>query len=189
MDGFEATKVIREREARLNAENGKRMHIPIIALTANVLEGFREKCLAEGMDDYLSKPFTKDQLRAMLTAWFFQKNEKGETLPAKACVSAMTEDPSRSTTVSRGCSVDLKALDNISALQREGKPDIVLQVVSLYLEDSSNLLQKIRSAVKEGNADALKKSAHALKSSSGNVGAQGLAELSKSIEAMSARIR
>jgi len=62
MDGFEATAVIRSRE-------GKERHLPICALTANAMEGDRERCLAAGMDDYLSKPVGLEKLREALERW------------------------------------------------------------------------------------------------------------------------
>ncbi len=63
MDGYEATRLIRERE------NGSGKHQTIIAMTADAMEGDRELCLQAGMDDYLSKPFTESDLRAMLARW------------------------------------------------------------------------------------------------------------------------
>ena len=63
MDGYEATRAIREGEA---AGEG---HVPIVALTAHAMEGDREVCLAAGMDDYLSKPYKPDELRAVLAKW------------------------------------------------------------------------------------------------------------------------
>jgi CheY-like chemotaxis protein len=62
MDGFEATKKIREKEA-------DRSHIPIIAMTANAMAGDRERCLAAGMDDYLSKPIDRQHLREALARY------------------------------------------------------------------------------------------------------------------------
>ena len=63
MDGFAATRAIRKAEIR----NGR--HIPIIAMTANAMEGDRETCLAAGMDDYISKPVTRDKLHDVLRRW------------------------------------------------------------------------------------------------------------------------
>jgi signal transduction histidine kinase/CheY-like chemotaxis protein len=63
MDGFEATKLIREREGATG------MHIPIVAMTAGAMKGDPEKCLAVGMDDYLAKPYTLDQLREKMQRW------------------------------------------------------------------------------------------------------------------------
>ncbi|MCK7499164.1 MAG: response regulator [Comamonadaceae bacterium] len=65
MDGFEATGEIRRRQR----EGRLRRTLPVVALTANAVEGDRERCIAAGMDDYLSKPFTRDQLAAVLARW------------------------------------------------------------------------------------------------------------------------
>ncbi len=70
MDGFAATKAIRAREDKQDSSpsfaNPHHNHVRIVALTADALAGDREECLVAGMDDYLSKPYTQEQLRAVL---------------------------------------------------------------------------------------------------------------------------
>ncbi|MGH8603367.1 MAG: response regulator, partial [Gammaproteobacteria bacterium] len=69
MDGFEATAALRAKEITLP-------RVPIIALTANALEGDRERCLAAGMDDYIAKPFTQKEIAACLSRWLPDKSEQ-----------------------------------------------------------------------------------------------------------------
>jgi len=68
MDGFEATRQIRARELG-DSDRGGAGPIPIIALTANAFSEDRERCLATGMNDYLSKPFSRDALYQTLRRW------------------------------------------------------------------------------------------------------------------------
>jgi len=69
MDGFEATRLIRVRESAAGQTCPWRVPIRIIALTANAMQGDRDKCLAAGMDDYLSKPLRLKELQAALDRW------------------------------------------------------------------------------------------------------------------------
>ncbi|BFU89257.1 MAG: hypothetical protein NTAFB01_04440 [Nitrospira sp.] len=69
MDGFEATRVIRKQEESLRPEGGKPPHLPIVAMTANAMQEDRDRCLAVGMDDFLSKPVTSKSLAAVLDRW------------------------------------------------------------------------------------------------------------------------
>jgi len=73
MDGYEATCAIRAQEAELNADLGAAgldaRRLPIVALTANAMDGDRERCLAVGMDDCVTKPCSQEQLRAAVSQW------------------------------------------------------------------------------------------------------------------------
>jgi signal transduction histidine kinase/CheY-like chemotaxis protein/HPt (histidine-containing phosphotransfer) domain-containing protein len=187
MDGFEATRMIREREkaagGKVNPGNEWSLHIPIVALTADVLGGIREQCLVAGMDDYLSKPFTKDQLRALLEVWLPKKDsgrngsgkEEARTEKGSDLIPRASEEKSP---------LNCWALEQIRALQRDGDPDLVGKVIQLYLHDAPKLKEAMAEAVTQRNADGLRRAAHTFKSSSANVGALGLAELCKELERM-----
>jgi len=69
MDGFAATQAIRQAERAGRVRCAGKQRLPIIALTANAIKGDRERCLGAGMDDYLSKPFTRRDLMAVLQRW------------------------------------------------------------------------------------------------------------------------
>ena len=92
MDGYEATRLVRAmeqpREPKDEGLNGKPFQVPIIALTANALEGDRERCLAAGMDDYLAKPFRQDQLRVVLEPWL---RPTGPTENPKDLLTSVTQ--------------------------------------------------------------------------------------------------
>jgi len=172
MDGYEATRVIRAREAEGNGkEVSNHRHIPIIALTAEALVGSREKCLSAGMDDYLPKPFTREQLRTLLKPWLLkdgrENNGSAKTtsepqIPSETARSGTEESP-----------LDPRVLERIRALQRPGEPDLLGKVIEIYLRESPRLVQAIREASTKGEAEALRKAAHSFKSSSANLGALG----------------
>ena len=158
LDGYGATQRIREWE-RTEGRN----RTPVVALTANALEGDREKCLAAGMDEYLTKPFTMEQLRRALGP---QIPVQGSTQPTATAV------------------LDEQALVQLRQLQQPGGPDLVSKVIGIYLDSSRSLTEKLRTALTAGDASGVREAAHALKSSSANVGATALAELARRLEMM-----
>jgi len=169
MDGYEATVEIRRREAGLNRRT------PIIALTADVTEGARDRCLAAGMDDYLAKPFTLSQMKTMLTRWLSSPSAptvKGDHLALVPVLPSPNEP------------VDHKVLDSLRQLQREGSPDIVQQVISLFFKDAVDLLKNLKEGAANRDAALLHHASHALKSVSENVGAIILSARCGELEAM-----
>jgi two-component system sensor histidine kinase/response regulator len=167
MDGYEATSEIRRREAH----SGRRT--PIVALTGDVTEGARERCLAVGMDDYLAKPFKLDQIKAMLTTWLTPSTHavKREHL---ALVPALSPDEP----------IDYKVLASLGQLQREGRPDIVQEMIHLFFKGGSDLLKDLKEGAANGDAALLHHASHALRSASANVGAIILSSHCKELEAM-----
>ncbi|MBS0170493.1 MAG: response regulator [Nitrospira sp.] len=173
MDGFTATGAIREQERTAPGHP----HIPIIALTANALEGDRARCLAAGMDDYLAKPFTMVQLSGLLSQWLVK------TRPAGAApATTQPSDPPDKPVEPAVAEIDKTAWEAIRALQRPGRPDILAKVLAAYLDDSRQLVEDIRTAVETHDADTLTKAAHRLKSSSAQLGALTTAAHCKELE-------
>jgi signal transduction histidine kinase/CheY-like chemotaxis protein len=158
MDGLTATGEIRRRE-----HNRGGARIPIIALTANAMEGDRERCLAAGMDDFLSKPFSQQKLAGLLKRWM--------------SLSALPEEK-RDT--SRPL-IDAGVLRNIAALAR---PALLNSMIELYLQHSPPLLKAIEGAASEGQAAALMDSLHTFKSSTANLGGVRLAALARECEGL-----
>ncbi|HHW77517.1 MAG TPA: response regulator, partial [Xanthomonadaceae bacterium] len=189
LDGFTATVAIRRWEQARG-----RPRLPIVALTANVIKGFRERCLAAGMDDYLSKPFTQEQLAAMLEHWLLVTGEaapmpatpalSSSSLPKSSAISAVTATPAEPISVpdQTASPLDERALAQIRALQRSGKPGLLGKIIGLYLDGSPKLLQQARDAVAGADPEALRQAAHSLKSSSANLGATRLAALCRELE-------
>jgi len=173
MDGFDATREIRRREE----VNGKGRHIPVIALTANVLKGVQEECQTAGMDDYLAKPFTKDQLQTVILRWI---NQQEESAGSKAMANSTEQEEH----TQGEPTLEKERLDNIRALQRPDAPNILGKIINLYLKNTPGLMQSIHESIEQGESKCLQEAAHSLKSSSGNLGAVKLAEVCKELEKM-----
>jgi two-component system, sensor histidine kinase and response regulator len=146
MDGFEATAAIRARER----ETG--VHTPIIAMTAHAMAGDRERCLAAGMDAYLSKPLRPADL--MATIGLFMRD--ADAAPAPPAAAAAPQTPSS------------ESIDEAALLDDFGRNSKVLtDVVGVFLADAPRYLERIRAASASGDAGAIADAAHALKGSVG----------------------
>ncbi|MBI2355262.1 MAG: response regulator [Deltaproteobacteria bacterium] len=175
MDGFTATRRIRTQEA---AEQGPRRHVPIIALTANAIAGDRERCLAAGMDDYLSKPFTIDQLRAVLKLWLPGKE-------ADAAVSAQVEAATPAGPLPDKASSDNGAeiFDRQGLLKRLGGNEAYMgKLIALFIGSTGGHLAALGEAVELGECAAIRLQAHTIKGAAANIGAGVLQVISDAME-------
>ncbi len=179
MDGYEATAAVRERE---RARPGTR-HIPIIALTANAVEGDREQCLAAGMDDYLSKPFTRQDLATVIERWA-PLGTAGAAFAAAVASQANAPGPTKTEPQDLSEAADLcvnpQALESIRSMAH----GLLEKVIGQYLEDAPKRMEQIRAALGSNDAEALRRSAHALKSSSANLGAERFAAICQFLESV-----
>jgi HPt (histidine-containing phosphotransfer) domain-containing protein len=142
------------------------------------MEGDRERCLKAGMDDYLSKPFTKQQLAGVIEHWLPLFKVEAASIGLKRASSEQERVPGP---VAQG-PLDRKALDRIRALQRKGEPDTLARVAALYLDASPRLLGSIQAAITESDGAKLRNAAHSLKSCSASLGAEALAAMCKELE-------
>jgi HPt (histidine-containing phosphotransfer) domain-containing protein len=180
MDGLEAT-----RQLRLQEQQHPPCRTPVIAVTANAFQGERERCLAAGMDDYVSKPFKYAELREILQRWLLREGETGATSHAPGDLACAVAEDHSSGLESEGILVDEKALGEIRKLQRQGAPSVLDKIIKIYLETSPKLLETLHNAIAEDKpASSVRQAAHSFKSTNANLGATRLADLCGEIEEM-----
>jgi two-component system sensor histidine kinase/response regulator len=159
MDGLEATRAIRERE---NATGG---HIPIVAMTAHAMKGDEERCLAAGMDRYLTKPIRTLELLATLE----------EITNRKRTAEHAVDSPSKKT---NGHTVDLAGV-----LERlDGDRALFDELTHVFQEDCPRIVEGMRHAIALHDAKSLEHHAHTLKGSSANLGALAVSHAAGEIE-------
>jgi PAS domain S-box-containing protein len=162
MDGFTATKIIRQQEESTGA------HIPIVALTAHAMRGDRERCLAAGMDAYLSKPLQAQQMFEVLE----QLAPRSVSAPQVAGEGTKEEDPGA-------------IFDQDAALARvEGDHDLLREIVGLFLLETPELQAAIRDSIARGDGKALEQAAHSVKGAVSSFGAHAAREAALRLEVL-----
>ncbi len=185
MDGYTATLAWREHEEQ------KGLHrLPIIAMTANAMAGDRQKCLEAGMDDYLSKPVSRELLEKTLRSWLLHSASERKTIEREleSGISPPLAMPAGQIAAQEPSS-DMPSAVVTAALDPQILEDLLTamgdqfkHLVQVYLEDAPGHLAKLEAAVMVGDIDGLVAPAHALKSSSANLGAMQLSIAAKQIE-------
>jgi CheY-like chemotaxis protein/HPt (histidine-containing phosphotransfer) domain-containing protein len=163
MNGFEATEEIRRLE-------GNKKHTVVIALTANAINGFREKCLAAGMDEYLSKPIRSGTLQEMLSRWSTPQR------PFSLHTSEPLSDEGSRETAS-GTVFDEARLQNLLRMFKKTGKDLVPAVIEPYLKNVERNIPALYAAVNEKNFSGVYETAHYLLGGSRNLGLHKLSEI------------
>ena len=164
MDGMASTAAIRSLGFA---------QLPIIAMTANALQGDREKCLECGMNDYIAKPIIPEELWKALSAWVRPQLTTG--------VSAMT--PSVDSDDGTEALRDISGLDVAGALQRlMGRTSIYLSILRLFVSGKAESAAEVRTALEDGDRKTAERFVHTLKGVAGSIGAFQLQALSGELE-------
>jgi two-component system, sensor histidine kinase and response regulator len=178
MDGYEATKRIREYESGLKTRftGTNRIHsaslliprVPIIAMTAHALRGDREKCLAAGMDDYISKPVDPDQLFFVLEKWIGRSQNADDTEPMVCKLPPPLLRPDAPDAL-----LSLAGVDISEALQRlRGDMSLFKKILKQFVTKWTGLPEELNQTLTAGDLTRLRHLAHTLKGTAGNISAK-----------------
>ena len=184
LDGYTATREWRDHEVLQQSP----VRLPIVAMTANAMAGDRQRCLDAGMDDYLSKPVSREQLQHCLQRWlpgrasFPTRNPPPEALPAVVTPLHPIIPPAPATGPANNTPafpvLDSQVLDEL--VQIAGSE--TARIVGLFLEDAPRLIAQLENAASAPDLNAMRDAAHTLKSSSANIGAMALSTAAKRVE-------
>lgn len=160
MDGYEAAKAVREEEAR--TASGR---IPIVAMTAHAMKGYRKMCLKAGMDDYIAKPLKREELLAIVEKWAFLSAE---------CAMQDAEGE-----------FDTDAPLDIGQSLKEfsGDKDFLAEVLNNFLRDVRIRISILKQSIAEDDAEAAAKEAHKIKGGASSLAALKLSEIASELEA------
>jgi signal transduction histidine kinase/CheY-like chemotaxis protein/HPt (histidine-containing phosphotransfer) domain-containing protein len=168
MDGFEATRRIRAGEGRASGPK-----VPVVAMTANAMQGDRERCVEAGMDDYLTKPVQPERLAEALDRWLAQPGEGDRELPDLRLADGAPPPPAAQTEV----------FDEESMVARfMGDRALAKEVVPAFLEEIPVLMARMVACAKSGDAEGAGRQAHTIKGAAGNVSAEALRRVAEEIE-------
>lgn len=166
MDGYEATTLIRE----LPNQQGK---LPVIALTANAMADDRQKCNDAGMNDFLSKPYTLEQLNTVLTRW----------LPSKEQTTSKETDTHINDADTNAMPIlNPKQLETFRSLDPDGEMNLAYEVLSTFQATAPDYFKQIEQGIQTQDHAQVKSAAHAVKSSAANIGADSLSTVCRQLE-------
>lgn len=168
MDGYEATAKIRELEKRFHRGTS----VPIIAMTAHAMKGYREKCLQAGMDDYIVKPVKREQLLKTIDTIAQLKTE------AKAEKSEKKATGDVEIGLSQTLPIDMKQ----AVEEFDGDYEFLEKILNTFLENVQQQIPAIKEAIADGIFDIVSKEAHSVKGGAANLTAMPLSKAAFALE-------
>jgi CheY-like chemotaxis protein/HPt (histidine-containing phosphotransfer) domain-containing protein len=181
MDGFETTRVIRGRESGvLNS------HVPVIAMTAYVMKGDRERCIAAGMDDYLAKPVRQADLANMLAKWL--PGDGNDPNGADRQNGGTPEDDEGTSFKPSGQdgqneALEASAFDNAGLMDRlDGDQELAGIVLDTFFEHIPDIIARLEESLAKANSAGAVLHAHTIKGAAANAGGAALSETARKIE-------
>lgn len=165
MDGYAATAGIRV------LEEGGTSRTPVIAMTASAMGGAKEKCLAAGMDDYVSKPIMLNELRATLLRWVVTGTEPAARDTPGTGSAQRSDDP-----------FDAERVASLRALDAAGRLDMFMRLATIFVDEAASQVAALGQALSDGDCQRAQRDAHALRGGAATVGAVHLADLCAALE-------
>lgn len=173
MDGYEATKAIRNSDGKLFNQA-----IPIIAMTANAMKGDKENCLAAGMDDYLSKPVSAEEIRQKLEIWLSIKDRVSDVDVVDLSAPEVEQDDQVEETKPAE-----QQWDHRGFMERIGNSEsLANRLIGLFKETIPKEIGMMKDYAQNGDFIEISKLAHKIKGSSGSLGAVKVARISQDLE-------
>jgi len=181
MDGLDATREIRQRQQHPATHKNFKSPMIIVAMTASAMPGDRERCLAAGMDDYLSKPVRPEDVRAVIERW-----------AAKAALDTVTPaNDSASHTASLMTQTD-KPMNDVPPIDMErlnefteGDPANLTELVTLYVQQTKKQVEQLGAAIKAADVTAVRRIAHSCAGASATCGMKRIVPILKELERQS----
>jgi CheY-like chemotaxis protein len=178
MDGLEATRAIRERQKDKTRYPGYKPSIIIVAMTANAMAGDREKCIAAGMDDYLSKPVRPEDVRRIIERW-----ASAAVMPDPSPTVAQTATATRSVEEKPKESNEPPPVNMERLLDfTNGNPDDLRELIALYLKQTNEQVDQLQAAVQGANAAEVRRLAHSCAGASATCGMVRIVPLLRELE-------
>jgi CheY-like chemotaxis protein len=184
MGGFEATEAIRQRQKQKTQFPNYKSPIIIVAMTANAMQGDREKCLAARMDDYMPKPVRPEDVRTIIERWGAKAAQTqpaqpaANISPAPAAHSPSAPAPAAAPAPGEEPPVDMERLNDFT----DGNADSMRELVTLYLTQTSDQIKQLQAAIAAGSTKEVRHLAHSCAGASATCGMRRLVPMLRELE-------